>query len=519
MRDRLVAALASVVLLLVLPVRGFDASAGKPNFIVMIMDDMGWGDLGCYGNPARETPNLDQMAAEGMLFTDFYTASAICSPSRASLLSGRLPVRNGFYSTQKARNSYTPQEVVGGIASSEVLFSEMLQKNGYRNKIIGKWHLGHRPQYLPLQHGFDEWFGAPNCHYKYDNKYIPNIPVFRDDHMTGRYYEDYEINDVTGVSNLTQIYIQEALNFIEAQASKKQPFLLYWTPDATHTPLYASAKFRGKSKRGLYGDAVMELDYGVGSILNKLKQLKIDGNTFVFFSSDNGAATYAFTEGGSNGPFLCGKQTTFEGGMREPAIAWWPGKIKHSQLSSQVATLMDIYPTLMQLADISLPKGVFFDGQSLVATLLNASEYVRPIFYYRGDMLFNLRYGDFKAHFYTWDTPKESQDIGYHYCPGQHVEGVTTENFTDYSHRPLLFHLGRDPGEKFIIEFNSVEYREAITVIDRVLGEHKRTLEFGEPQLDWCDLAVQNWSPPGCEKIDRCKPAPMSRPYRCFWPY
>lgn len=491
----------------------------KPNIIIMIMDDVGWGDLGCYGNPSRETPNLDRMAAEGMLFTDFYTASAICSPSRAALLSGRLPVRNGFYSTQHARNSYTPQEIVGGINDSEVLFSEVLHKAGYKTKIVGKWHLGHRAQYLPLRHGFDEWFGAPNCHYRYDNKFIPNIPVYRDDHMTGRYYEDYEIDDKQGLSNLTEIYIEEALRFIETEASKKQPFLLYWTPDATHTPLYASPKFRGQSKRGLYGDALMELDHGVGAIVRKLRELKIEDNTFVFFSSDNGAATYAYADGGNNGPFLCGKQTTFEGGMREPGIAWWPGTIKPGRISRQASSLMDLYPTVVELAGLEMPKDMYFDGHSLVGALINYTETEWPIFYYRGDTLFNLRYGEYKAHYYTWDTPQEAIDIGYHYCPGQSIKGVTTENLTDYSHQPLLFHLGRDPGEKFPISPDSVEYRVTITVINRVLEDHQSTMVFAKPDLDWCDLAVQNWAPAGCEKVNRCMPAPQSHPYRCNWPY
>lgn len=496
-----------------------DAVRGRPNFIVMLMDDMGWGDLGCYGNPSRETPHLDKMAEEGMLFTDFYSASAICSPSRASLLSGRLPVRNGFYSSQHARNSYTPQEVIGGINDSEILFSEVLQKAGYRTKIIGKWHLGHLPHYLPLKHGFDEWFGAPNCHYQFDNKVIPNIPVYRDDHMTGRYYEDYKIDEVKGLSNLTQMYTEEAIRFIEKEANAKQPFMLYWTPDATHTPLYASEKFRGRSARGLYGDAVMELDAGVGEILNKLRELKIDHETFVFFSSDNGAATYAFTEGGSNGPFLCGKQTTFEGGMREPAIAWWPGKIEPGKVSEQMSGLLDIYPTVVEMAGLELPEGVFFDGESLVETLFNHTKSERAMFYYRGDTLFNIRYGHYKAHFYTWDTPQEAIDIGYHYCPGQWIDGVTTKNLTDYSHQPLLFHVGRDPGEKFPIHPGSVEYRETITIINRILEEHESTMVFAKPDLDWCDLAVQNWSPPGCEEVNRCMAAPMSKPYRCNWPY
>ncbi|XP_020617338.1 N-acetylgalactosamine-6-sulfatase-like [Orbicella faveolata] len=310
----------------------------KPNVVIMLMDDMGWGDLGVFGQPAKETPNLDKMATEGMLFPDFYSANPLCSPSRAALLTGRLPIRNGFYTTNAhARNGYTPQIIVGGIQDNEVLLPKLLKSEGYSSKLVGKWHLGHQPQFLPLKHGFDEWFGAPNCHFgPYDNKKTPNIPVYRDDKMVGRYYQQFPINHKTGESNLTQIYTEEALDYIETQAKMQRPFFLYWAPDATHTPLYASSSFLGTSQRGIYGDAVRELDDSVGRILQKLINLGISNNTFVFFSSDNGGALYAKTKGGSNGPFLCGKETTFEGGMREPSIAWWPGKIKPGQVLNTV---------------------------------------------------------------------------------------------------------------------------------------------------------------------------------------
>uniref|UniRef100_A0A3Q1BNE1 N-acetylgalactosamine-6-sulfatase n=1 Tax=Amphiprion ocellaris TaxID=80972 RepID=A0A3Q1BNE1_AMPOC len=306
-------------------------NASPPNIIIMLMDDMGWGDLGVFGQPSKETPNLDAMAAQGMLLPNFYTANPLCSPSRAALLTGRLPVRNGFYTTNgHARNAYTPQEIVGGISKDEILLPQMLKKKGYVSKIVGKWHLGHRPQYLPLKNGFDEWFGAPNCHFgPYNGSIRPNIPVYNNSEMLGRYYEEFTINRKTGESNLTQIYLMEGLDFILRQTKDRRPFFLYWAPDATHAPVYASKRFLGKSQRGRYGDAVMELDYSVGQILSWLRTFGIENNTFVFFTSDNGAALVSGPKGGgSNGPFLCGKQTTFEGGMREPAIAWWPGHIK-----------------------------------------------------------------------------------------------------------------------------------------------------------------------------------------------
>nr|XP_021486862.1 N-acetylgalactosamine-6-sulfatase isoform X4 [Meriones unguiculatus] len=365
-------------LLLVLSALGLLASGAPqpPNIVLLLMDDMGWGDLGVYGEPSRETPNLDRMAAEGMLFPNFYSANPLCSPSRAALLTGRLPIRNGFYTTNAhARNAYTPQEIMGGIPNSEHLLPELLKKAGYTNKIVGKWHLGHRPQFHPLKHGFDEWFGSPNCHFgPYDNKVKPNIPVYRDWEMVGRFYEEFPINLKTGEANLTQLYLQEALDFIRTQHARQSPFFLYWAIDATHAPVYASRPFLGTSRRGRYGDAVREIDDSVGKILSLLQNL--GKNTIVFFTSDNGAALVsAPNEGGSNGPFLCGKQTTFEGGMREPAIAWWPGHIAAGQ--------------------------------------------------------------------------------GIDFCPGQNVSGVTTHTQEEHVELPLIFHLGRDPGERFPLSISA----------------------------------------------------------------
>ncbi|XP_057609627.1 N-acetylgalactosamine-6-sulfatase isoform X4 [Chionomys nivalis] len=431
-------------LLLVLSALGLLAAGAPqaPNIVLLLMDDMGWGDLGVNGEPSRETPNLDRMAIEGMLFPNFYSANPLCSPSRAALLTGRLPIRNGFYtSNAHARNAYTPQEIMGGIPDSELLLPELLKKAGYTNKIVGKWHLGHRPQFHPLKHGFDEWFGSPNCHFgPYDNKVKPNIPVYRDWEMVGRFYEEFPINLKTGEANLTQIYLQEALDFIRTQHARQNPFFLYWAIDATHAPVYASRPFLGTSHRGRYGDAVREIDDSVGKILSLLQNLGISKNTFVFFTSDNGAALIsAPKEGGSNGPFLCGKQTTFEGGMREPAVAWWPGHIAAGQ--------------------------------------------------------------------------------GIDFCPGQNVSGVTTHTQEEHTELPLIFHLGRDPGERFPLSFASDEYQDALSRITPVVQQHQMSLVPGQPQLNVCNQAVMNWAPPGCEKLGKCLTPPESVPEKCSWPH
>ncbi|XP_005724416.1 N-acetylgalactosamine-6-sulfatase [Pundamilia nyererei] len=465
-------------------------NAPTPNIIIMLMDDMGWGDLGVFGQPSKETPNLDAMAAEGMLLPNFYTANPLCSPSRAALLTGRLPIRNGFYTTNaRARNAYTPQDIVGGISKDEILLPQLLKTKGYVSKIVGKWHLGHRPQYLPLKNGFDEWFGSPNCHFgPYNDQSIPNIPVYNNSEMLGRFYEDFKIDRETGESNLTQIYLMEGLDFILRQTKAQQPFFLYWAVDATHAPVYASKRFLGKSQRGRYGDAVMELDYSIGQILKWLRTLGIDNNTFVFFTSDNGAAVMSGpNESGSNGPFLCGKETTFEGGMREPAIAWWPGHIKEGSVRG-----------------------------CMVAT---GTEIGRPIYYYRGNELMAVRLGEYKAHYWTWSNSWEEFRQGINFCPGEEVPNVTTHEQKEHTLQPLIFHLGRDPGEKFPLSVLSKEYQDALSRISAVVQQHKDTLVPGIPQLNMCDSAVMNWAPAGCEKLGKCLKPPESNPWKCNWPH
>ncbi|RUS86588.1 hypothetical protein EGW08_005669 [Elysia chlorotica] len=463
---------------------------GKTNFVVLLMDDMGWGDLGVYGEPNRETPNMDQMAAEGVLLPDFYSANPLCSPSRASLLSGRLPIRNGFYTTNmRGRNAYTPQDIMGGIPDYEILLPEILKEHGYRSKIIGKWHLGQQPQYLPHNHGFDEFFGAPNCHFgPYNNKNTPNVPVYKDANMEG-------------------------IEFIEAQTQKSEPFFLYWAADATHGPMYASKPFLGKSARGLYGDAVIELDYGVGQILSTLKRLGIAEQTLVFFSSDNGAATYAKLEGGSNGPFLCGKETTFEGGMREPTIAWWPGNIPPGKV--RFTDLGWEYFVMVLHHFMEHPN-----HEKRYCINFNACVFVhRPIFYYRGDLLMAVRVGNYKAHLWTWANSLEEFQKGTDFCPGQNVQNMTVRQQEDHSQQPLLFNLAKDYGEKYQIKPNSAEYKSVIPKITAAVKEHLDHLKKGEPQLNYCDDAVMNWAPPGCKEIGQCLPIPPSNKQLCYWPH
>ncbi|XP_030060454.1 N-acetylgalactosamine-6-sulfatase isoform X2 [Microcaecilia unicolor] len=336
--------------------------------------------------------------------------------------------------------------------------------------------------------------------------------------MIGRYYEDFKIDQKTGEANLTQMYLQEALDFIEKQHLKGQPFFLYWAIDATHAPVYASKPFLGISQRGIYGDAVREIDDSVGKILAYLRQQGIAKDTFVFFTSDNGAALSSGPkEGGSNGPFLCGKHTTFEGGMREPAIAWWPGHIPAGQVSHQPGSVMDLFTTALSLAGLQPPSDRMIDGVDLSPVFLQGKVIDRPILYYRGNEMMAVRVGLYKAHYWTWSNSWAQVEQGINFCPGQNVTGVTTHDQEEHTKIPILFHLGRDPGEKYPLSVISAEYQDAMRGISATVLQHKETLIPGEPQLNMCDLAVMNWSPPGCEKLNKCLTPPPAKPWKCLW--
>ncbi|XP_047702075.1 N-acetylgalactosamine-6-sulfatase isoform X2 [Prionailurus viverrinus] len=338
--------------------------------------------------------------------------------------------------------------------------------------------------------------------------------------MVGRYYEEFPIDVKTGEANLTQVYLQEALDFIKRQQAAQRPFFLYWAIDATHAPVYASRPFLGTSQRGRYGDAVREIDDSVGKILGLLQNLRIAENTFVFFTSDNGAALIsAPKQGGSNGPFLCGKQTTFEGGVREPAIAWWPGRIPAGQVSHQLGSVMDLFTTGLSLAGLAPPSDRAIDGLDLLPAVLRGRLTDRPIFYYRGDTLMAVTLGQYKAHFWTWTNSWEEFRQGVDFCPGQNVSGVTTHTQEEHTKLPLIFHLGRDPGERYPLSFASAEYLDALRGITPVVQQHQKALVPGQPQLNVCNQAVMNWAPPGCEKLGKCLTPPESIPEKCFWPH
>lgn len=409
-------------------------AAKQPNIIIILADDMGYGDLSCYGHPTIRTPNLDRMATEGMRFTDFYVAAPVCTPSRAGLITGRLPIRTGM-----AGSGILPSVIMarskGGLPTNEITIANALKQHGYATQAIGKWHLGHTPQYLPCQRGFDHWFGL-----RYSNDMEPNEDAPRNAsaslHPKQEWWnptlfrDDKIIEQPTQLNQLTRRYTEEAIKFIKG--TKNKPFFLYFAHTYPHVPLFASDKFSGTSKRGLYGDVVEELDWSVGQILQALQKEKLAENTFVFFTSDNGPWLIKGLAGGSAGPLRDGKGSTFEGGMREPGIAWWPKHIKPGQITHELTSSLDLFPTIMNLTGAPMPSDRVYDGFDMSGILFGTGPNQRNVmFYYSGNGLFAARKGAFKAEFTTW--------------PGYAKEKPEKHD------PPLLYNIEQDPSEKFDI--------------------------------------------------------------------
>lgn len=330
--------------------------ASLPNIIIIFGDDLGYGDLGCYGNPTLRTPNLDRMAAEGAKFTQFYVAAPVCTPSRAALLTGCYPKRVGLHEHVLFPHSKK------GINPDELTLAEMLKEKGYTTACVGKWHLGHQEKFLPLQHGFDHYFGLPFSNdmskkeqaKRGNDKYKYELPVIRGN-------DTIELDP--DQSQLTKRLTEDALRFI--RENKNKQFFLYFPHPMPHIPIYASEDFQGKSRRGLYGDVIEEIDWSVGEILRVLKENKMDTRTLVIFTSDNGPWLQFKTHGGSAGPLRDGKGTTFEGGMREPCIMWWPEHIPLGRICTEITSTVDILPAIAHLVDYELPKGLKIDGEDI----------------------------------------------------------------------------------------------------------------------------------------------------------
>jgi len=347
----------------------------RPNFVVILTDDQGYSDLSCYGARGFLTPHLDRMAAEGVRFTDFYAAAAICSPARAALLTGCYPQRVGITRVLGPKSEI-------GIHPSEQLLPELLKAAGYRTALFGKWHLGQLPAFLPLRHGFDEFFGTPGSNDMGSNM---DLEARRAGRAGVELMEGEQVKEIDPDQRfLTARYTERALRFI--RANRRRPFFLYFAPNMPHTPLFASPRFQGATQRGLYGDVITEIDWAVGEILGCLRTEGLAEDTLVVFTSDNGPWLIFGDHGGSALPFRGGKREAWEGGFRVPGVFWWPGRIPAARTCQQLATQMDLLPTFVRLAGASLPDSII-DGKDIWPLISGASQAVSPhdAFYYYYD--------------------------------------------------------------------------------------------------------------------------------------
>ena len=426
----------------------------QPNIVFIYADDLGYGDLGSYGNRTIRTPNLDRLAGEGVRFTDFYSCNALCSPARYGFLTGRYPQRAGLDWPLWPERQPTGKKAakllghifgfigvsdmgnesdIDGIPDGEVTLAEALRTAGYRTGLVGKWHLGDfpvLPQYHPLNHGFDEFFGVP-----YSNGQAP-FPLYR-----GR---KRLVEDLRGQkqARLSGLYAKEAIQFIEK--SKDRPFFLYLAHTFPHRPLFASREFRNKSQAGLYGDVVEELDHYTGKVLDYLKDSGLDKNTMIFFTSDNGPWYY-----GSSGGLRGGKGQSFEGGFRIPMIAKWPGHIRPGSVCSEPAMITDLFPTLLPLAGINLPEDRIIDGRD-ISGLLTGKEKKSPhqaLFFYHHESLEGVRVGKYKYY-------REINMYKYPMPVNKKWTKIAAGKLGKY---PLLYDLEKDPSESYNLADNMPE--------------------------------------------------------------
>ena len=434
------------------------------NFIIVFVDDMGYGDVGSYGHPTIRTPNLDMMSYKGQKWTQFYSASSVCTPSRAALMTGRLPIRNGMIGSS-TRVLFPNSDF--GLPSNEITIAEKLKENGYKTIAIGKWHLGHKEEYLPLKNGFDYYYGIP---YSNDMNALNDITCC----PGNNYWPQYEETPIN--SNNYNVPLMENNEIVERPADqttitkrfsekavekinelKDDKFFIYIAHSLPHIPLYASEDFLGKSKNGLYGDVIEEIDHGVGTIISELKKFNLDKKTIIVFTSDNGPWLPFENHGGSAGLLREGKGMTWEGGQRVPGI-FWGADIKPGVID-QIGSTMDLLPTIVDFTNAEKISDRVIDGVSIKQTLLNHKSSERnEIIFYREREIYAVRLGDYKAHFIIKGA--------YNYPEGSN-EKIVLED-------PLLYNLNVDPSEKFNI---AKKFPEKVKEIKKIAEDHLKSFE------------------------------------------
>lgn len=438
-----------------------------PNIIIIFADDLGYGDLGSYGATDFSTPHLDQMAAEGMRFTNFYSAQAVCSASRAALLTGCYPNRIGI------SGALMPWSTTG-LHENELTIAELLKNKGYSTGIVGKWHLGWQEPFLPLQHGFDAYFGLPYSNdmwpVGYDGNPVteqslkpwkanyPKLPLIENNEIVDT------IHNLDDQAQLTTRYTDYAVDFINQH--KNEPFFLYFAHTMPHVPLGVSEKFKGKSTQGMYGDVIMEIDWSVGQIFEALKNIGQENNTLVIFTSDNGPWLNFGNHAGSSGGLREGKGTSWEGGQREPCVMWWPGNIPSGKICNKLSSTIDLLPTIASITEAKLSANKI-DGVNILP-LLQGVESANPrdhfYFYYQKNSLEGVRKGAWKLvlpHNYRSYELVLPENDGF---AGPYAVGTTDT---------ALFNLVRDPGERYDVKD---QYPEIVNELFQLVEDAREDL-------------------------------------------
>lgn len=413
-----------------------------PNIVLIFMDDLGYGDLGSYGATQFQTPNIDRLASQGVRFTNFYVSHAVCSASRAALLTGCYSNRVGI------SGALIPNSKIG-LNTEEETIPELLKKKNYKTAAFGKWHLGDAPQFLPLQHGFDEYLGVPYSNdmwpvyfdgsrnlseaYKRKAKF-PELPLIKGNNKIK------EIKNLEDQAELTTLYTESAIDFIAR--NKDNPFFVYLAHSMPHVPLAVSDKFKGKSEQGLYGDVIMEIDWSVGQIMNTLEKNGLTDNTLIIFTSDNGPWLNFGNHAGSAGGLREGKGTSFEGGQRVPCIMKWPGIIPEGIVSNNMASTIDILPTMASIINVPLPDKRI-DGVDILS-LMKGNDKANPrksfYYYYRENNLEAVRQNHWKLILPHEHRSYEGVLPGIDGFPGSYGQGKTGM---------ALYNMRTDPGERY----------------------------------------------------------------------